>query len=186
MHSLVHFTYVYCPCVQGSGADLLEHEGQYVQYHLLMVWRHLQDGEQAPKVGGATGTNGKMPHNVDTALMPVVNELQAKPLMPSTATACQKAQYRDILECNFPIDALVTQFLAGGILVQLEYEDIRSTPNYMERNRKFFDYLFRKNDAALARTLDILNQPQYHSYHYLGNILKKVFCRQAPHIQSLS
>ena len=60
MHALMHFTCVYCPCVQGSGADLLEHEGQYMQYHLLMVWRHLQDGAQAPKVGGAIGTNGKM------------------------------------------------------------------------------------------------------------------------------
>ena len=68
MHVLMHFTRVYCPCVQGSGADLLEHEGQYMQYHLLMVWRHLQDGAQALKVGGAKGTNGKMPHNVNTAL----------------------------------------------------------------------------------------------------------------------
>ena len=232
--------------MQGSGADLLEHEGQYMQYHLLMVWRYLQDGAQALKVGGATGTNGKMPHNVDTALTHVdgriteitrqlgdnlalvqqlksetqthaaatedaitklqhavkelqdyysdlalsvqtlqMQELQAKSLMPSTATVCQKAQYRDILECKFPIDALVTQFHAGGILVQLEYEEIRSTPNHMERNRKFFDYLFRKNDAVLARTLDILNQPQYHSYHYLGDILKNVFYEQAPHIQNL-
>ena len=53
---------------EGSGPDLLEHEGKYMQYHLLMVWRHLQDGAQALEVGGATGTNGKMPHNVDTAL----------------------------------------------------------------------------------------------------------------------
>ena len=53
---------------EGSGADLLEHEGQYLQYHLLMVWRHLQNGAQALEVGGAAVTNGKMPHNVDTAL----------------------------------------------------------------------------------------------------------------------
>ena len=57
-HALHMRVLVICACVQGSGADLLEHEGQYMQYHLLMVWRHLQDGAQALKVGGATGTNG--------------------------------------------------------------------------------------------------------------------------------
>ena len=204
---------MYCSCVQGSGADLLE---------------HLQDGAQALKVGGATGTNGKLPHNVDTALTHVdgriteitrqlgdymasvqqlksesqtraaatedaisklqhaVKEIQARLLMTSAATSCPNAKYREILERNFPIDALVSQIFAENILVQLEYDEIQCTRNQVEKNRKFFDYLFRKNNTALARTLNILNQPQNQSYHYLGDILINVFCRQMPHIQSLS
>ena len=97
--------------------------------------------------------------------------------MTSTATG-QKAKCREALERNFTIEALVTQFLGEDILVQHEYYEIQSTPNHMDKNRKVIDYLIRKNDGALEGTLSILEQPQYRSYHYLGNILKNVLCCQ--------
>ena len=61
-----------------------------------------------------------------------------QPLATSTDTipfpSCQRASYCEMLEHNFPIETLVTQFLAEGILTQWEYEEIQSTPNHMEKN----------------------------------------------------
>ena len=107
-------------------------------------------------------------------------------LITSTATGLsgQRAKLWRTVECNFPIETLVTQFQAEDILTQFEYEEIQSTPNHIEKNRKFLDYLFRKNEAALKGTLNILKQPQYSSYRYLGDMLKKVFCCQRSRIQS--
>ena len=78
----------------------------------------------------------------------------------------------------------MTQFRAEDILTQFEYEEIRSTANPIEKKRKFLDYLFQKNEAALKGTLSILEQPQYSSYHYLGDMLKNVFCCQRSRIPS--
>ena len=96
----------------------------------------------------------------------------------ATGSFGQSAELWGTLECNFPIETLVTQLRAEDILTQFEYEEIRSTPNHIEKNRKFLDYLFRKNEAALEGTLSILDQPKYSSYHYLGDMLKDLFCCQ--------
>ena len=110
----------------------------------------------------------------------------AQSLITSTATGAfgQRAKLWRTLECNFPIETLVTQFRAEDILTQFEYEEIQSTPNHVEKNRKFLDYLFRKNDGVLKGTLSILEQPKYTSYHYLGDMLKDLFCCQRSRIPS--
>ena len=70
----------------------------------------------------------------------------------------------------------MTLLLAKDILTQFEYEEIQSTPNRVEKNRKFLDFLSRKDeDVALEGTLIILSQPQYRSYCYLGGMLKELF-----------
>ena len=107
-------------------------------------------------------------------------------LIANTATGAsgQRAELRRIMECNFPIETLVTQFQAEDILTQFEYKEIQSTANPIEKNRKFLDYLFRKNEATLEGTLSILEQPQYSSYHYLVDMMKNMFCCQRSRIPS--
>ena len=68
-----------------------------------------------------------------------------------------------------------------------ESEEIQSTPNHVEKNRKFFKYLCRKDEnVALKGTLAILSQPQYKSYHYLGVMLEDLFRIQSSRSDSYS
>ena len=72
-------------------------------------------------------------------------------------------------------------------MTEYESEEIQSTPNHVEKNRKFFKYLCRKDEnVALKGTLAILSQPQYKSYHYLGVMLENLFCIQSSRSDSYS
>ena len=72
-------------------------------------------------------------------------------------------------------------------MTEYESEEIQSTPNHVEKNRKFFKYLRRKDEnVALKGTLAILSQPQYKSYHYLGDMLEDLFRIQSSRSDSYS
>ena len=96
-----------------------------------------------------------------------------------STTVCTSKNQREMLECNFPIEDLMTQLQGEYILTEYESEEIQSTPNHVEKNRRFFKYLCRKDEhVALKGTLAILSQPQFKSYHYLGDVLGDLFRTQ--------
>ena len=73
----------------------------------------------------------------------------------------------------------MTQLRGECVLTEYESEEIQTTPNHVEKNRRFFKYLCRKDEnVALKGTLAILSQPQYKSYHYLGDMLGVLFRTQ--------
>lgn len=87
----------------------------------------------------------------------------------------RRAELREKLECRFPIDDLVSKMYAANVLTFYEFEEIKSTPNFIKRNSKFLDYLSRKEEMAIHLTLGILSKPEYVTYHYLGGLLKELF-----------
>ena len=102
-------------------------------------------------------------------------------LSPSqdSITVANSKNWREMLECNFPIEDLLTQLQGKCILTVYETEEIQSTSNHVEKNRRFFKFLCRKDEnVALKGTLAILSQPQYKSYHYLGDMLEDLFRTQ--------
>ena len=87
----------------------------------------------------------------------------------------RRAQLREKLECSFPIDDLLSKMYAANVLTFYEFEEIKSTPNFVKRNSTFFDYLGRKEAMAIHLTLGILSKSEYVTYHYLGEILRELF-----------
>ena len=65
---------------------MLEHEQQYVQYHLRMVWRHLQDTVQHLKVSGPEEMELKMPQQATSTDAAV--QLVHTPVLSTLHTNC--------------------------------------------------------------------------------------------------
>ena len=172
MHALMYFTCVYCPCVQGSGADLLEHEGQYLQYHLLMVWRHLQDGAQALKIAGATVTNGKMPHNVDTALTHVdgrITEITRQ--LGDNLTIVQQLKSETQTRAIATEDA-ITKLQHAVKELQDYYSDLALSVQTLQATSYNGIYIWkvpeltrRRRDAVLGKTVSLYSAPFFTSRH---------------------
>ena len=88
----------------------------------------------------------------------------------------RKADLRQKLESNFPLDALLPELRVENVLTDYEHKQLVPTPlTLLMRNRNFLDYLAVKDPSAISSTLSILGHPRHQEYQYLGELLKELY-----------
>ena len=89
------------------------------------------------------------------------------------------ADLRQRLESSFPLDALLRTLNEENVLTDYEFKQLFPIPQMqctlVDRNRKFLDYLAKKDPTAVSDTLSILLRPEYEPYGYFGEMLRQLF-----------
>ena len=150
----------------------MEHEQQYVQYHLRMVWRHLQDTVQHLKVGGAAVTNGKVPLTVDTALTHVdgrINELTGQ--FGDNLTMVQRVK-SEVETRAIATEEAITKLQHAVKELQDYYSDLALSVQTLQATSYSGVYIWkipeltrRRRDAVLGKTISLYSAPFFTSRH---------------------
>ena len=150
----------------------MEHEQQYVQYHLRMVWRYLQDTAQHLKVGDTKVGNSKVPLNVDTAITHVdgrITELTRQ--FGDNLTLVQRVKSEAETHAIATEEA-ITKLQHAVKELQDYYSDLALSVQTLQATSYNGVYIWkipeltrRRRDAVLGKTISLYSAPFFTSRH---------------------
>ena len=157
-------------CPQGSGDDMIMHEEKYVQYHLRMIWKRLQEAMKGPN--GLTPHNSNHPVSIEASLNHVdhrISELTRQ--LGDIMTEVQRMKTESHARAVATEDAIV-KIQRSIKELQDYYGDIALNIQTIQASSHGPVYIWkipnlsrRRREAVLGMTVSLYSAPFYTSRH---------------------